>query len=188
MMRFTQLTDDAIEFAKPKVYVGIGSRVTPKDVLTFMTRTAQHLAGRGWTLRTGGGDGADTAFRRGVANTKLLELYYPWPGFDARMRPTLTRPTRAAYELSKGYHPTWNRLGNAAKALHARNAHQVLGPMLDAPASFVLCWTPDGGIEITTTNTGGTGQAIRIAVGHGIPVFNLARADHREMCEALLVA
>lgn len=49
------------------------------------------------------------------------------------------------------------------------------------PVGWVLCWTPDGaaeGIE-TSRATGGTGQAIRLASAHGIPVYNLAREDHR---------
>ena len=30
------------------------------------------------------------------------------------------------------------------QALHTRNVFQVLGPSLDSPAEFVLCWTADG--------------------------------------------
>ena len=38
-------------------------------------------------------------------------------------------------------------------------------------SKFVICWTKNG------KGTGGTGQAIRIAKGFGIPVFDLAIKD-----------
>ena len=50
----------------------------------------------------------------------------------------------------------------------------MLGPKLDAPSDFVLCWTEDG------EASGGTGQAMRIAAAHGVPVYNLQRP--RERC------
>ena len=43
----------------------------------------------------------------------------------------------------------------------------LLGAKLDNPVSALICWTTDG------QPTGGTGQAIRIASGYGIPVHNL---------------
>lgn len=49
----------------------------------------------------------------------------------------------------------------------ARNAMQVLGPRLDAPADLVVAYTPGGAV------TGGTGQALRMAGDIGIPVRNL---------------
>jgi hypothetical protein len=41
-----------------------------------------------------------------------------------------------------------------------------------------LCWTPDGSLDGQGRRVGGTGQALRIAHHHGIPVFNLARLEH----------
>ncbi|MBB6125422.1 DUF736 family protein [Sphingobium subterraneum] len=58
-----------------------------------------------------------------------------------------------------------------------RNVFQVLGPVLDAPADFVLCWTADG------EASGGTGQAIRIAAAHGVPVYNFQRPRERAHVE-----
>ena len=37
----------------------------------------------------------------------------------------------------------------------------------------MLCWTPDGAETETGYNTGGTGQAIRLAIQQGIPVINM---------------
>ena len=45
---------------------------------------------------------------------------------------------------------------------------QVLGVSLDSPAEFVLCWTADG------EASGRTGQALRIAASHGLPVVPVA--------------
>jgi predicted Rossmann fold nucleotide-binding protein DprA/Smf involved in DNA uptake len=44
------------------IYAGIGSRETPKEVLKSMTNYAKELSATGWVLRSGGADGADTAF------------------------------------------------------------------------------------------------------------------------------
>lgn len=62
------------------------------------------------------------------------------------------------------------------RALMARNCQQVLGPNLDDPSKFVLCWTPDGCEHASTRSrtTGGTGLAISVASEFGIPVFNMA--------------
>ncbi len=168
-------------------YAGIGSRETPPAVLDLMARAASWLAGERWVLRTGMAVGADQAFYRGASEHGALELYLPWPAFEADARIAggaeqfvLGQPTRAAYELAARFHPAWSRLGQGVRRLHARNCHQVLGPDLVHPACFVLCWTPDGSVDGRGRRVGGTGQALRIAHHHGIAVFNLARADHAE--------
>ncbi len=164
----------------PGVYAGVGSRQTPGHVLDRMRRIAGALSERGWILRSGGADGADDAF--GTA-ALYAQIYLPWPGFNGWKGPAsevFDRPTPLAYEIAARHHPGWQYLSRGPRALHARNVHQVLGASCTAPAAFVLCWTPDGATTKTTAKTGGTGQAIRIAVAHGVPVWNLARPDHWE--------
>ena len=56
---------------------------------------------------------------------------------------------------------------HGVKKLHTRNVAQVLGDDCSSPADAVICWTPDG------SDSGGTGQAIRIAWAYNIRVFNL---------------
>lgn len=172
----------------PGPYAGIGSRKTPNDVLALMI--ARCLGARGFVLRSGGAPGADLAFELGAAGR---EIYLPWPTYSAdvathtsRSDARLYEPAPEAYTLAAKYHPTWSRLGSNAKDLIARNGHQVLGADLKSPARFILCWTPDGATEKTTGETGGTGQAIRIANddAYKIPVWNLARGDHRKIWEA----
>lgn len=147
-----------------KCYAGIGSRETPEAILSQMSAIAVWLQQEGFTLRSGGAEGADTAFARGAGTRK--HIYRPR---DA---------TPEALELASRFHPAWHRCSDYAKRLHARNGFQVLGPDLQSPSLFVVCWTKDG------KASGGTGQAIRIAEHYGIPVFNL----HDATAEARLRA
>ena len=78
-----------------------------------------------------------------------------------------------ARAIAAAHHPAFVGLSAFVQALHNRNVFQVLGPSLDSPAEFVLCWTADG------EASGGTGQALRIAASHGVPVFNLQRPRER---------
>lgn len=140
-----------------KFYAGIGSRETPERVLNQMNAIAILLQQEGWTLRSGGAAGADTAFELGAGVHK--EIFYARDADDA------------AIELAAKYHPAWHRCSPTAKKLLARNGYQILGRDLKTPSQFVVCWTKDGGAS------GGTGQAIRVAEAYGIPVFNLQRAS-----------
>lgn len=143
-----------------KYYAGIGSRETPPRVLAKMTAIAQDLAAQGYILRSGAAEGADSAFEAGAGDAK--EIWIPWRGFQNH--PSRLVPSLAAFEMAARFHPAWERCSRGARALHARNCHQVLGADLATPVEFVVCWTKDG------RASGGTGQAIRIAQHHGIPV------------------
>lgn len=156
-----------------RFYTGVGSRETPPEVLSGMRRLAEWFRLLGFTLRSGGAAGADTAFEQGAYGQS--HIYLSWGGFNGRYRTRLESPRREAYTLAQTAHPTWGRLSPGARALHARNCHQVLGDTLDAPSDFLVCWTPDGCVsEATRTkNTGGTATAIVLADRHAIPVFNL---------------
>jgi hypothetical protein len=168
-----------------KIYAGIGSRETPEPILALMRAVAARLGALGWRLRTGGADGADTAFEEGAPN-EMADLFLPWPSFNGRGRSTLSRPTEQALQIAARMHPAWDRLKSHVRALLARNVHQVLGADCASPASLVLCWTSDGATRETTVGTGGTGQAIRTAALYGVPVYNLARDDHWAMWKAVL--
>lgn len=174
-------------------YAGIGSRATPADVLALMSEAAGVLAARGWVLRTGMAGGADQAFYAGAAGRGPVELFLPWRSFEASARRgaagevVFAEPSPQALELAAGFHPAWAQLSDAVRALHARNCHQVLGVDLNTPARFVLCWTPDGSLDGRSRRTGGTGQALRVARAHRVPVFNLARREHADRLRAMLV-
>lgn len=170
-----------------RCYTGIGARAAPSDALGLLRALAAALARAGWTARSGGADGADTAVMDGArAAGGAFELFLPWPRFRGHKAATLERPSAAAYRLAARHHPAWGRCGHAARALHARNGHEVLGAALDAPSRFVVCWTADGSLDGATPSSRGTGQALRIAATFAVPVFNLRRPDHRRRVEAFL--
>lgn len=146
-----------------KYYTGIGSRKTPEYILKVMTEYARKLDISGYTLRSGGAKGADTAFSNGSTNK---QIFLPWKGFN-NLESEYTSASDKAFEIASKVHPAWNRCSRGAKLLHARNIHQVLGPNLKENSDFVICWT-EGGKDI-----GGTATAIKLAKHLGIKVYNL---------------
>lgn len=173
-------------------YTGIGSRRTPADILELMEELAERLRD-GMILRSGHAPGADQAFERGAREDS--EIFLPWPGFFcsrgdvgdmAVLGEPFEKPTLEAAEIAAEHHPAWDRLGSAVRKLHARNVHQILGYTLDEPSAFVLCWTPDGSLNGLGPDTGGTGQALRIATTWDIPVYNLSRQNHFELAQEWL--
>ena len=177
-------------------YAGVGSRATPAPALALMRGLAEALGRLRCVLRTGLSPGADQAFYAGaLAAHGVVELYLPWPGFeaDARAREragavrVLERPTREAYELAAAAHPGWGALADSERHLRARDAHEILGPELDTPAAFVVCWTPCASLDGEEVVAEGTGQALRIARAHSVPVLNLARAQHARLAAGLAV-
>lgn len=159
-------------------FAGIGSRETPAATMAGMTAIAKVLDGAGFYLRSGGADGADTAFEAGMSRHHC-EIFIPWKGFNGSNSPYYPRPehrhlVQTAQAIAEKAHPAWHRCSDGAKKLHTRNVHQVLGEALDNPVAFVIAWTKDGAA------TGGTGQAIRIAWEKQIPVINLKIAEHRQ--------
>jgi hypothetical protein len=158
----------------PKLYAGIGSRETPQEVLTVMECLGAYFAMRGYTLRSGAAEGADSAFERGADRVRgKKEIYLPVPGFN-KHESRLSVISEAAMRLAKAHHPAFDKLSYFVQRLIARNGYQVLGYDLKDPVRFVICYTKDGG------PTGGTGQAMRIANNKGIPIYNLVRLNHIE--------
>lgn len=157
------------------VYTGIGSRETPSEVITKMREFAFHLAIVGFTLRSGGANGADSAFESGCDDgCGRKEIFLPWKGFN-KNNSNLYPPPEQANQIASGIHPTWKRLSPPAQLLVARNMQQVLGEQLIAATNFVVCWTSDGceSHKQYSRKTGGTGTAICLASLNNIPVFNL---------------
>lgn len=149
-------------------YTGIGSRETPPEILAKMTQIATYLASRDYYLRSGGAPGADSAFEDGAGDKK--QIFLPWRGFNGN-KSNLFEIHPDAFETASRIHPAWDRCSQAAKKLHARNVHQVLGCNLNDPSEFVVCWTKDG------EAVGGTATAIKLALHIGISVFNLGSPD-----------
>lgn len=153
-----------------RIYAGIGARKTPVAVLSTMAHIAEGLSEAGWILRSGHAVGADQAFE---SHAGAKEIYLPWDGFEggspAKCNGHIIAPiSELMTQIAKDHHPNWDACRSGARAMHTRNVCQVLGPDCETWATMVVCWTPGGRAG------GGTGQAIRIAVSYGIPVFDLA--------------
>lgn len=171
LIEFLQFLTEKYE---PFYYAGIGSRAVEKmPVVKFdINLISNHLSGKGFILRSGGADGADKAFEDYAA---FKQIFLPWKGFNGSAS-QFFNPPQEAFSIAENYHPGWKHLKPSVRKLMARNVQQILGPELNSPSQFVVCWTPDGadGTKIKTSKeTGGTGQAIRIAADYGIPVYNL---------------
>lgn len=155
------------------IYSGVGARKTPPDVLEYFERLAAWLAGQGFTLRSGGADGADTAFFKGCASAGGQREIFT--AQDAASRPDW-------FECAARYHPAWEKCGSYARALHARNSPIVVGRDLSSPSDFVTCWTECGQV------TGGTGQSLRIASANSIPIFNFGMSGAEQALKAFLAS
>ena len=150
-------------------YAGIGSRDIPYEIEKLSRSFGAFFARKGLILRSGGADGADTAFESGCDMCKgKKEIYLPWKGFNGS-NSDLVVSNPMAFELAHTHHPYWLNLTAGAQKLQARNSHQVLGQDLETKSSFVVCWTKEG------KGSGGTGQAIRIANAYNIPVFDMGK-------------
>ncbi len=157
-------------------YTGIGSRKTPLHIQDIMTRLADVLKGS-FILRSGGADGADTAFEKNLEPIEK-DIFLPWKGFNDN-RSILVKQDTKAETIAEQLHPGWAWLSPGAKKLMARNVHQVLGMHLDRPSAFIICWTRNGAETFEEANnktTGGTGLAIKVASQYKIPIYNLANS------------
>ena len=150
-----------------KIYAGIGSRQTPKNILSQMREVAKELQDMGYTLRSGDAKGADSAFAAGAGQRKQI--------FTSRDATDVTR------SIAKEIHPLGQKLTlRQGLNLHARNTNQIFGRDLDTPADFVLAWTPGG------KKTGGTAQALEMAEHKGIPIINLADPKWRSQLSKVI--
>lgn len=172
-------------------YTGVGSRETPIDIYNLMIRFA---ALQDKVLRSGGADGADSAFQfgceQGTPGRKLEipEIYHPWENFNhnkAGSTPgmfdyTLEERQFAEYVLYKVLPNLWVK--PSVMSLFRRNVYQVTGLAINVEdtvcSDFLLCYTKDGCTgrsNYDRSTSGGTGVAILIADEFDVPVFNLQR-------------
>ena len=153
------------------IVAAIGSRDAPVDARRLMNATGQVLGLNGFTLRSGAAEGSDQAFEAGFDAVEAeKEIFIPWDGFNDRSAApdgTSAQISDRAYEIAEQFHPNWDNLSEPVRKLQARNTHQVLGADCESPVDVVVCWTVEG------RGRGGTGQALRIAKAHNIPIIDL---------------
>ncbi len=165
-----------------KYYTLIGSRKTPDNILTLLANVATKLDEQGWTVRSGGANGADNCADHVVKK----EVYLPWNGFNGHYKDhekgyivysDLQRIHEASAHASL-HHKYWKTTKKeSVKHLHRRNMHQVLGNTLSSKSSFVVVWAEPDNERGEGHVQGGTGSAVSLALSFDIPVYNLYYQD-----------
>jgi hypothetical protein len=177
----------------------IGSRETPDFELKLTKAFVNILVECGYAIYSGGcPKGMDKAALEGAYKHKTSDksknrIYIPWQGSAGlKHNPAMGIYDATAFDnhdvavimatLARGSFEGLNEWG---QKLHARNPYQVMGDDLATAVDFVLCYakpTGKGGHV-----KGGTGTAVRIAIEHGIKVYNLYYQDVRERVEEIVL-
>ena len=166
-----------------KYYTGVGGRSTPSEIMSLMTSVASKLEQLDYSLRSGAADGADTAFESGVSNPMNKQIFIAWNGFSNRYDSeegvfnVKGQAVVQAEEIASSIHPAWEKLSRGAKGLHTRNIFQCLGPTLNVPSKFLICYAE---VDKHGTPVGGTRTAWECAKQNNIPRFNLFFEEDRE--------
>lgn len=176
------------------IYVaGIGARKTPEAALERLEKLSRRLARRGYILRSGGADGADTVCEKAWdAEGARKQIFLGWNGMNGRkpdgksvfcfdMPPGCIEEEVARKvfhrdaEYPEGNQKAWRNQRRGSRALQCRNTNQVLGPNVGTSpkTSLVICWTKNG------DEVGGTAQALRIANDNDIAILNLGDPRYR---------
>ena len=156
-------------------YAGIGNRNVSDHILKTCKDVSNALSLLGYTCRSGGANGCDSAFSSGSVSNKIF-----LPSNDI---PDL------AITIASRYHPYWISLKQYTRRLMARNSLIILDKDLKTPVDFVICYTHDGCEtcdEYLNGKISGTGLAIAIADSYNIPVINIANSNWVERLEKLL--
>jgi len=164
-----------------KRYAGIGSRNAPKKILVDIFYYAQRLEKTGFLLVSGGARGCDLFFENGVENNENKII------FKARDATSWSLEMVKKY-LPKDYLPRalteFDNWKERTKGLLARDMMQILGEDGKTLVEFVVCWTKSMNYEYS--EVGGTGYAVRCALDHNIPVYNLVDEKQTKAFQELL--
>ena len=140
-----------------RAYAGFGSWNTPAHIVVVIESLGRALAEAGWTLRTGGAAGAESAFERGCdavgGRKELVGRPADIESASAQFWPETLLP--------------WAQLSANTRALLAQSACQILGPDLDAPAKFLAYWKSTDGRSFEIDH------ALQIAAAHAVPCVRI---------------
>jgi hypothetical protein len=197
-----QFTADAFKRLPPPprfvkgFLTGVGSRETPAEIQRILFILAGVLYSKGYIWRSGGADGADEAFERGILNhphyrqdidRPPMEIYLPWNGFaPVKGGPKKWENVAAGYfntpnmpmydtaqQIAMRIHPLGEKMRDmrGVFALHTRNVYQILGMNLAVPSKSMYLWAPPTKDDLVS---GGTRTAVALAREHKVPWNNLA--------------
>jgi hypothetical protein len=164
-----------------KTYAGIGARELDIPLTLEFIKIGRRLAQEHFILRSGGAEGADTAFEDGCDDgSGQKEIFLPWKGFNHNGS-TYILPDPIPPEIIKiarGIYPRWDKVSEPVRRLHARNVMQILGWDLHSPSLFVVCYTEQPYNDPNAV--GGTMFGIVLATDNSIPVYNFFVRGDRE--------
>lgn len=170
-------------------YTGIGARELSQSIQVEFTEIGRRLALIGYTLRSGGAEGADLAFERGADKGHgKKEIFLPWKSFNhSDSTYILESPTpQGIVDIASKLYPRWDRSSQGVQRLHARNVRQILGQDLNDPSAFVVCYTERPYNDPNAI--GGTLFGIKLAEANDIPVFNFyVRGDRERFYKVLYI-
>ena len=156
-----------------KYYTGVGSRETPSEIMDYMSSISWHLSDLGYVLRSGGADGADSAFQCN-ADPDNTEIWIPWSKFAPPIAGNYITITDAQYSFAREFLlnndilPWFDRMKQGAKKLHARNVFQIIGTSCK-PSEFCLYYAEE---DNNGKVSGGTRTAVEVARLVGVPCYN----------------
>jgi hypothetical protein len=172
-----------------KTYTGIGSRqISPEEKRTIH-RIAKQLADLDFLCFSGNAEGSDIAFQEGSGHKCVIML--PWPKFndhvydvDQAFDSFVLGESEEGIESAYKFHPNKDALKkDTFLRLHARNYHQVMGWEVYPRSEFVICCAP---FDSNNDESGGTGQACRIARSIHLPIINIRKKGWEKEYEQLI--
>lgn len=153
----------------------IGSREISKIEQKLLKEIARVLHDYGYTLRSGGADGADSI----VNSFKNVEIFIPWNGFN-----NLYHDNKRIFQLNKlpdtelakskmlSLHPAPSKLSDGATLLHTRNIYQIIGVNgKDGIPSDIVFYAADQ--DESMNPVGGTRTAVVYAKQLNVPCVNI---------------
>lgn len=156
-------------------YAGIGSRDITDQEQKLIHNIAKTLVKKEFIVYSGNADGADISFQKGSGGQCVIML--PWSRFNQdHYDPNKSLNYYVCGNSIDGcksidiFHPNPKALSSGARALMARNWHQIAGFGKYPKVSFVIVCADR---DMFDNIKGGSGQACRIAKEFGIPIFNI---------------
>ena len=159
-------------------YAGAGSPRTPEHILWVLKHLASKLARTGWTLRSGGGLGADAALADGVADAgpgmptdpatrrRRVPPHEVYTANDVQALRQAPRDSedyasfRALAAAAAAAHPDWEACDVPTRLRHTAGLLLLLGPYplaAPVPVHFLVYW------DDAPAGANGGGQLVRYA-------------------------
>ncbi len=166
-----------------KHYAGIGSRQTPQKVLLQMEKIGTFLAERGYTLRSGCAEGADTYFERGCDNVGgVKQVWNPSENYFPLHEWAIEKASEVCWEYPL------EKMKAYTISLITRSMYQIYGDSESLegsiPVEFVVYWSKGNPLK-KGRDSGGTRYAVRAAHSFGVPTYNL-RTQKEEFANYLI--